>query len=271
MVIANKDITVHLISPQKFVPNNKTPIIFLHGFTGKAEDWSFITSSLPDNYYPIAIDLPGHGKTKTSSYSVDAYVKCVELVITHFNISETVVVGYSMGGRTALAYAIKNPTKVVGLILEGTTAGIENDTEKRERAKSDSELADLILKNGIDWFVGYWLSIPFFKTLKRLSKTAYAKLLEQKKLNSGIGLAKSLKEFSTGKMPSLWGELHTLNIPTILIAGNFDKKFVETNKAMAKLLPNSQRKIVNSCGHNTHLENPKEFIILVNQFLNNLD
>ncbi len=271
MVISNKELTVNVISSQELVPSNKTPIIFLHGFTGRAEDWSFIASSLPGNYYPIAIDLPGHGKTKVSSYSVDAYIACIELVFAHFNISKAVVVGYSMGGRTALAYTIKNPNKVISLVLEGATAGIEDEAEKKERAKSDSELADLILKNGLDWFVSYWLSMPFFKTLKRLGETEYAKLVEQKKKNSANGLANSLKEFSTGKMPSLWNKLHTINIPTLLIAGSFDTKFVEANKTMNQLIPNSQREIVDDCGHNTHLENPQNFITLVNKFLINLE
>jgi 2-succinyl-6-hydroxy-2,4-cyclohexadiene-1-carboxylate synthase len=176
-----------------------------------------------------------------------------------------------MGGRTALSFAVKNPQKVVALILESSTAGIENKTERNSRIKTDYEIADKILKDGIDAFVQYWLDLPFFKSLKSLSKKEYSNLREQKRKNSTTGLANSLKGFSTGKMPKLWNELNRLSFPTLLIAGSLDRKFVKTNKAIHQAIQSSELSVLENCGHNTHLENPEEFIILVNSFLNNLD
>jgi len=275
MVIANSDTKINVICSHNYVLPNKTPILFLHGFTGSAEDWSFITNKLNDTFFPIAIDLPGHGKTETNntitSYSTNSHIKIVESVFSHFNISKAIIVGYSMGGRTALSFAVKNPKKVVALILESSTAGIENKVERDSRIKIDSEIADNILIDGIDTFVQYWLDLPFFKSLKSLSKKEHSHLVEQKRKNSTTGLANSLKGFSTGKMPSLWCKLNKLSFPTLLIAGRFDRKYVRINEAINQAIQNSELSIVENCGHNTHLENPKEFTILVNSFFNNLD
>ena len=275
MVIANSETKINVICSHNYIPANKTPILFLHGFTGRAEDWSFIFKKLNDKFFPIAIDLPGHGNTisgeELSAYSTDAHIEIVKTVFNYFNIFKAVIVGYSMGGRIALSFAVENPQKISALILESSTAGIENETEKTSRIKTDSEIANKILSDGIESFVQYWLGLPFFKSLKSLDKIEYQKLVEQKKTNSDTGLANSLKGFSTGKMPSLWNKLNTLKFPTLLISGNLDKKYVTINKEMNKVISNSQSKIIENCGHNTHLENPTEFIILVNEFLNNLD
>ncbi len=275
MVIANSGVEINVICSHNYVPSNKTPILFLHGFTGKAEDWNFITNQLNDKYFPIAIDLPGHGETKTTInlnfYSTDSYVQIVNSVYSYFNITQAIIVGYSMGGRTALSFASENSNKIIALILESSTAGIENEVERISRIKTDSEIADKIVSDGIDAFVEYWLGLPFFKSLKSLDKREYSKIIEQKKRNSTEGLANSLKEFSTGKMPSLWNKLDTFFFPTLLIAGSLDRKYVRINKQMNQAIKNSELKIITNCGHNTHLENPKEFIILVNDFLNNLD
>jgi len=275
MVITNSETKINVICSHNYIPSNKIPILFLHGFSGRAEDWTFITNKLGNKFFPIAVDLPGHGKTRTTDdlnlYSTDSCVKIINSVFLHFKISKAIIVGYSMGGRTALSFAVNNSDKIIALILESSTAGIEKDFERNSRIKIDSEIADKILSDGIDSFVQYWLSLPFFTSLKSLGEVEYSKIIEQKKLNSTTGLANSLKGFSTGIMPSLWNKLDSLNFPTLLVAGSLDRKYVRISKQMNRAIKRSELKIIKDCGHNTHLENPKEFIILVNEFLNNLD
>lgn len=275
MVIKTNGISINVISKSDLVPDNKIPVLFLHGFTGSAKDWSSIASSLNSKYFPIAVDLLGHGNTtvpnKLDSYSTEAYTHIIQLVLDHFKILKVVLVGYSMGGRTALSFTVKNNEKIIGLILESSTAGIEDDKERAIRIETDSMIADKIMTVGIDSFINYWMDIPFFRSLKLLGEKEYSELVLAKKQNSPLGLANSLLGFSTGKMPSLWSNLSSLKIPTLLIAGSLDRKFLRINKEMNQLIPNSDLEIMNDCGHNTHLENREEFLILVNNFLSNLE
>ena len=275
MVVKTNGISINVISEGNSVPAEEIPILFLHGFTGSAKDWPSFFSSLNSKYFPMAIDLPGHGNTtvpnKSDSFSTEAYTKIIQIVLDHFKISKVVLVGYSMGGRTALSFTVKNNEKVVGLILESSTAGIEDEKERSIRMKTDHMLSDKIMTDGVDSFVNYWMDIPFFRSLKSLGEKEYSKLVLAKKQNSPEGLANSLSGFSTGKMPSLWSNLSSLTIPTLLIAGSLDRKFGRINTDMDQLLPNSNLEIINDCGHNTHLENREEFLILVNNFLSNLE
>ena len=275
MVIKTNGFSINVISESDSVPADEIPILFLHGFTGSAKDWDPFCSSLNSKYFPIAVDLPGHGNTtvsnKSDSFSTEAYTHIIQIVLDYFKISKVILIGYSMGGRTALSFTVKNCEKVLGLILESSTAGIEDAKERAIRIETDRMLADKILTDGLDSFVNYWMDIPFFRSLKSLGEKEYSELVLVKKQNSPQGLANSLLGFSTGKMSSLWSNLSSLTIPTLLIAGSLDRKYVRINKEMDELLPNSNVEIMDDCGHNTHLENREEFLILVNNFLSNLE
>lgn len=275
MEITHNGISINVISESKSIPSDKIPILFLHGFTGSCGDWSFLFSSLNSNYFPIAIDLPGHGKTivpnSPDSFSTEAYSDIIQIVLDYFNISKVVLFGYSMGGRGALSYTIKNNERIIGLILESSTAGIDDERERATRIEADRMLAEKLNAEGIDFFINYWMEIPFFRSLKTLSENEYSEVVSKKKQNSPQGLANSLLSFGTGKMPSLWSHLSSLTIPTMLIVGSLDRKFVRINKMMNQNIPNSKLEIIDDCGHNTHLENRKKFIILVNKFLSNLE
>ena len=274
MEIATNGISINIISESNSVPADKTPILFLHGFTGSCEDWSFLFPSLNSKYFPIAVDLPGHGNTTVpnnhENFSTEEYSGIIQNVLDYFKISKVILVGYSMGGRAALSFATRNQEKVLGLILESSTAGIDDNSERAIRVETDRMLAEKILTDGIDSFVNYWMDLPFFRSLKSLSENKYSKVVQEKKQNSPQGLANSLLGFSTGKMPSFWSHLNSLTIPTLLIVGSLDRKYARINKEMNQLIPNSELEVIEDCGHNTHLENRKEFIILGNKFLSNL-
>jgi len=275
VILQNDKTSINVICNGDSVPKGKIPIIFLHGFTGCANDWLFLFDKLNPKFFPIAIDLPGHGKSIVPNnldyFSPQYYSQIVNLVLNEFNIEKAVFVGYSMGGRAALSFAVENPSKILALILESATAGIKNEKERIARINSDLLLADKIISDGIDDFVDYWLNLPFFVSLKNLEAKIYAGLVEVKKSNSPTGLSNSLKGFSTGIMPSLWNNLASLTFPTLLIAGSSDSKYVKINNEMNQILPNSTLKIMENCGHNTHLEKQEEFVIFVNDFLNKLN
>jgi 2-succinyl-6-hydroxy-2,4-cyclohexadiene-1-carboxylate synthase len=227
-----------------------------------------------DRYFPIAIDLPGHGKTEISNnindYTTDAIVNIILAVVERLQVPKVVLLGYSMGGRAVLSFATQHNSKIKALILESSTAGIENSEERDRRLLSDIQLAERIEKDGIEEFVKHWMGLPMFESLKSLPTNEYQKIIDRKLANSSKGLANSLRGFSTGKMKSMWNELSKLNFPVLLITGSLDKKYESIATKMNSLFPQSEHEIVNNAGHNVHLEKPKEFIKLVNNFLEKL-
>ena len=85
-------------------------ILFLHGFTGSTKTWQPIIEQLPETVRCITVDLLGHGKPihlKTANgMNMCEQLMDLHALIQSLNITNFTLVGYSMGGRIALAYAL---------------------------------------------------------------------------------------------------------------------------------------------------------------------
>lgn len=274
MKIKYKDISLNVFCLTSEL-KNKNPIIFLHGFTGSVTDWKFVTDQLPENLTPIFIDLIGHGKSESPNsikyYKAKFQIEILKYIIEYLNLKKVILAGYSMGGRLALLFTMKNYTLVESLILESTSFGIENEQERKERIKSDQKLAEQIGNSSVEEFIKNWMKAPLFGTLKNVGFERFETLKNRKiETNNLIGLKNSLLGFSTGKMENYFLVLNDFNVKTMLIVGELDEKFVKINKIANSLLPNSKLVIVKQSGHNVHFEKPKEFLKFLNRFLLNV-
>lgn len=274
MKIKYKDISLNVFCLTSEL-KNKNPIIFLHGFTGSVTDWKFVTDQLPENLTPIFIDLIGHGKSESPNsikyYKAQFQIEILKYIIEYLNLKKVILAGYSMGGRLALLFTMKNYTLVESLILESTSFGIENEQERKERIKSDQKLAEQIGNSSVEEFIKNWMKAPLFGTLKNVGFERFETLKNRKiETNNLIGLKNSLLGFSTGKMENYFLVLNDFNVKTMLIVGELDEKFVKINKIANSLLPNSELVIVKQSGHNVHFEKPKEFLKFLNRFLLNV-
>jgi len=253
---------------------NRYTILMLHGFTGSLDDWREIHGSLSTNFNYIGIDLVGHGKSDSpvivDKYSPQALSKQINDVLNNLSIEQVIILGYSMGGRATLSFAINHPNKIRGLILESTTAGIESKKIRSDRIISDEELAHYIESHSIEDFVELWMSKEIFNTQRRFSNEKLKNIWKKKTLNSKTGLANSLRGFGTGRMGYFGSKLSHINCPVLLITGELDTKFTKINSALKRKFPTAKHKIIKNAGHNTHIEEPMKFVKVVNNFLKSL-
>jgi 2-succinyl-6-hydroxy-2,4-cyclohexadiene-1-carboxylate synthase len=253
--------------------DNKTPLVFLHGFTGCATDWQFIFDNIPSNYFPLAIDLIGHGESDSPEdpkyYSCSSIVYQLHSITKFLKFEKSIFVGYSMGGRASLSFALRHPTKVKALILESATPGIEDICDQKQRVELDFLLADKIKEEGIEAFTDFWFNTPLFRSLTNI--TDYEAEKNKRNKNSVIGLTNLLQGFSTGLMPNYWDKIFSIKIPTLLISGELDTKYTNICDEMKNRITGSVHKVIHETGHNTHLENPEVFTKLVLDFLNTIE
>ncbi len=270
MIIKFDNVNLNIETPSQ-LSQDKTFIFFLHGFTGSSADWNKIAPYLNNNYTPVSIDLIGHGRSEAPDelkyYRIDSQIEQIKKVAENFTKEKFVLCGYSMGGRLALSFVNKYPNMLRGLILESSTYGIKDEADREKRRKQDKKLIEFIRTHSIDDFVDSWLDKEIFNSLNNLPEEKFNLLKEEKKQNNKTGLINSLLGFGTGSMPCLFDNLKDIKIPTLLITGEFDKKFSAINKEMLKELAYAKHSIINNAGHNTHFEKTKEFINEVNLFL----
>lgn len=248
------------------------PLLMLHGFTGNLLYWQRL--KLPRHYRRCLIDLPGHGDTESPKdagrYAMEHAAADLDAYRRSLNLERWSVLGYSMGGRLALYYALHYPQHLDALILESASPGLESAEEREERTKRDNDLADFIEREGVEEFVRRWEALSLFASQKRLPDEVRYYIREQRLRSDPRGLANSLRGMGTGVQPSLWGKLAALNVPTLLITGAEDEKFVRIGEKMANALSDAKLVQIDKAGHTTHLEQPEAFIRYITQFLDDI-
>ena len=110
-------------------------IVFLHGFLEDYSVWKGLADRLSDDYCVIAIDLLGHGKTSTIAdvHTMELMAEEVKIVLEKLSVKNCTLVGHSMGGYVALAFAELYPEMVEGLVLMNSTPLPDSDEKKANR------------------------------------------------------------------------------------------------------------------------------------------
>lgn len=247
------------------------PLILLHGFTGNHATWEPFKQSWGKHFTLIAFDIIGHGQSdapeNAERYTMEHAVNDIVTFLDTKHIEHFYTLGYSMGGRLAIALATQCPSRVKALILESTSPGLETLSERNARMQQDEQLAERIIEDGIEAFVDHWENIPMFKTQKALSQDIQQCIRTQRLQNTSIGLANSLKGMGTGAQRSYWSELHLLQMPTLLIVGDNDEKFCSINAKMKAALPNATMVMCKDAGHAVHVEKENEYEQIVIDYL----
>ncbi len=251
--------------------SNNPPLLFLHGFLGCSSDWKFIAIELASYFHCISIDLPGHGISEVNnfrdSYSIENTSRYIVNLLQTNKLEKCNLLGYSMGGRIALYLAVHYPKYFDKIIIESAQPGIENELERNQRIDHDTQISQRLKSIPVSKFLEFWYSQPIFKTLKKHKN--FANLIQSRLNNNPQKLAKSIIEIGAGAQPSLWEDLGKIENACLLIAGEFDTKYQTIFSKMYKEIYSSKFVVIKNSGHNTHYENPDEFIKVIRKFLRN--
>jgi 2-succinyl-6-hydroxy-2,4-cyclohexadiene-1-carboxylate synthase len=228
-------------------------LVLLHGFSGTRRAWDGVIARLDgERYRPLALDLPGHGASAASDGSI-TFASCVRTILAQAP-RRFALCGYSMGGRVALHVALAAPERISRLTLVSCTAGIEDDAERAARRASDRALADELDRAPFDRFIERWRAQPLFAADP---PEVVERTREDQRRNDPRALAEAIRGLGTGEMTPLWRRLGELAMPSSVIVGDRDAKFIAIGRRMAALLPLGEL-VVLAGGHRLPLENPAE-------------
>jgi len=228
--------------------------VWLHGFTQTKDSGRTFRSILAGTYEVLTIDLPGHGENFSIVASLD---ETADLLARALPSGPFILGGYSMGGRVALHFAIRHQERLSSLVVLSATMGISDDDERTARRARDNALADRVELIGADAFLDEWLAQPMFATLpddpfERAARSSDAR-----------GLANSLRTSGTGTQAWLGETITSVTVPTLVIAGANDTKFVGEARLLNESLGASTTSLVQDTGHAAHLERPDEAAALI--------
>lgn len=244
------------------------PLVCLHGFSESGYTWDGI---VVPGYQLIRIDTIGHGDSDIpedrKAFTIPQMLDDLHTVMTAVAGESYVLMGYSMGARLALLYALDYGEGIEKLILESGSVGIASEVERAQRKLSDDKLAAAIEENGNLWFAEKWSAAPIFESQNRLPEGIREKLFRRRAHNSPYALAETLRSSGQGVMPYVGHRLEELQMDGLYISGALDTKYTTIGRELFGPLKSFQHVQIEQAGHNVHLEAPGPFMTAVTEFL----
>jgi len=249
--------------------------IMLHGFMGCAQDWKAVAESLAPKVRRLCPDLPGHGAQRHDIANAAARIPDIAAALIEYlddnGIDTCTLIGYSMGGRIALYTALEYPHRFSRLALVSTSPGLRTAQERSSRLIQDKKLQQELAGMGegsaeFEAFLRRWYQQPLFAELSK-QPMLFEALAQRRMKNYPPALSVSLHALGVASQPDCWNDLCKLTMPTLVVAGEKDKKYCRIGKETARLLPDSKLKIIKESGHIPHIEQHGRFVEVLNHFL----
>lgn len=233
--------------------------VLVHGFTQTAASWSGLLDGIALEIHPRE-DLWATAAELVEQAAVRQRPPGRRRRVDDFHPPRHPPpwIGYSMGARLVLHVALAHPDAVGGLVLLGANAGIEDEAERASRRTTDRVLARAVEEEGAEAFLQRWLGQPMFAGITDPGPRQH---------NVRV-LTACLRRLGTGSQEPLWDRLGEIEVPTLVLAGERDEKFVALGQRLATCIgANAGFVTIPHAGHAAHLENPRAFRELVEAFL----
>ena len=237
----------------------KPSILLMHG-----SGLTHIVWSLHEQFYAsqgfnvLSVDLPGHGNSEGPSLeSIEKISNWVKSLINVLGIKKIIIIGHSQGSLIGIDFASRYPDLISSLVLVAGTYKMPVNQDLIDYAEAGDEKAVLLM---MKW--GYEGSKAFIggnPVKKIINSSRDIREILAVDLNA-------CNNYKDGKE-----SLKKINCPTLCIFGDLDKMVpLKVGHKMASMIKNSEKKVINNCGHMIIFEKAFEMRKFVKEFLTKL-
>jgi pimeloyl-ACP methyl ester carboxylesterase len=236
------------------------PLVFLHGFTLDRRSWYGQAEYFKKDYRVIIVDALGHGKSDSppERYGRFERVEDFHKFVEALRIKKMHLVGLSMGGSTAIGYALEHQDRLSSLALISTGASgydIGKKFQKFDKLAKERSLEaarTAWLEMTLAWFTDERAHVRELLThmIKDFSGSVWMDPMRGK-YRTQIDLEQA----------------HKITVPTCIVAGVLDKVFVPLAVELHKKINGSRLVILPKLGHLLNLEDPIVFNNHLDAFL----
>ena len=242
------------------------PLLILHGFLGMSDNWKTLGKDFAEAGYEVhLIDQRNHGRSPHSEeFSYLVLGKDIKEYIDTHGLKNVLLLGHSMGGKTAMTAASLFPHLVEKLIvvdiapkyyaphhqtiLEGLTA--VNNADLSSRGEAEDVLSEYVKEDAVRLFL---LKNLYWKSKGKLALRMNLEVLKENIEALGEGLSDD----------------YSYNKPSLFIKGERSDYISSEDEALIKRqFPAAEIISISGAGHWVHAEKKKEFYQAVMKFLN---
>ena len=235
----------------------KPSILLMHG-----SGLTHIVWSLHEQFYVnqgfnvLSVDLPGHGNSEGPSLkSIEEISDWIKSLMSVLNIKKLIIIGHSQGSLVGIDFAARYPDLISSLVLVAGSYKMPVNQDLINYAEAGDEKAVLLMmKWGYEGSKAFIGGNPVKKIINSSREIREVLAVDLNACNNYKGGKESL-----GK----------INCSTLCIFGDLDKMVpLKVGNKMSSMIKNSEKKIINNCGHMIIFEKAFEMRQIVKEFLN---
>ncbi|WP_411823432.1 alpha/beta fold hydrolase [Leptospira sp. 'Mane'] len=238
-------------------------LLILHGLFGSSKNWATIAKklSLYGNVY--AIDLRNHGDSPHSDeHSISLMAEDLDEFIKDHSLSNTVLLGHSMGGLVSMLYDLTHPGKLKALIIQDIAPRPYPFTYEREVLSMQIPIDRAVTRTEVDTLMKEVLPDDFIRQFLQMS-------LERKpeggyfwKLNVE-GLSRARRMFENVFLPGIFSNTKAL----FLVGGDSDYVGEQDKELIHSVFLNANIETLAGGGHYIHYTHANEFLDHIGKFI----
>jgi esterase len=250
----------------------KPPMLFLHGGGLTAHTWDLVCLALRADYWCLALDLRGHGDSEWSpemDYGLEAHRDDIEALVDHLRLDGLVLVGMSLGGLAAIAYAGRHAARLAALVLVDVGPETRLDGARRiaEFLAAPAEF------DSVEDAIERALAFNPRRDARLLRRSLLHNL---RRLPSGKLTWKHDRRHRARVDPdewarrrrALWDDVPRITSPTVVVRGERSDVFLDEDAAkLAAALPRGQWVRIENAGHTVQGDNPTALVAELRRFL----
>lgn len=236
-------------------------LVLIHGHGVDASIWEGVYAGLAESRVVLKPDFA----QLSSHTTIEGYAEDLHTRLEAAQVNKVVLVGHSMGGYIALAFAEKYPEKMRGLVLFHSTAFADDEAKKEQRLqvikKLDAEGSRAFLETAITGMFAPENRTKMGTTIKQLIDR-YSRLPKEA-LHAGIQAIRS--------RPDRTEVLRRATYPVMIVAGRQDQVVpFEKSQQLMDMAPTTQGIVLEQAGHLGMIEQPDQALEALKAFLSRL-
>ena len=234
-----------------------THLLLVHGLLSSRAQWQANLPALSKRWRCVVVELLGHGRSPApespEAYSPDAYVAEFERIRASLGADRWLVCGQSLGAALTLRYGLEHPERVIAQVFTNSNSALAPEDWGRASRPAMEHFAGQIAERGREAIE----ALPIHpRHATRLPEPIRNALVADCRLHSPVGVARTAVH--TVVPSSVRSRIASNRVPTLLVRGGREKRFVEHAAFANKTMPQLSERVLDA-GHAVNIEATTEF------------